>query len=158
MNYEEWKNNKQKKFDELPIFYAFSDAQFAEQMNKRGLKETDTDQIYRFGRNGFYLKKDSDRIKNFFEEYDKSDKLSDLMNDHDFAVDAFLYEMNNHEYAINWQADWEVCNCFCEKECKYGDDKTYIEYLTEQGHENWISAYMEARKKHYKMADEMEWF
>jgi hypothetical protein len=36
---------------------------------------------------------------------------------------AFLYEMNNHEYAINWQADWDVCSCFGE--CEYGINKNY---------------------------------
>ena len=25
---------------------------------------------------------------------------------------AFLYEMYNHEYGINWQADFDVCSCF----------------------------------------------
>jgi hypothetical protein len=42
MNYEEWKNTKQKEFDELPIFFAFNDKQFKEAMEERGLTENDT--------------------------------------------------------------------------------------------------------------------
>nr|DAG22210.1 MAG TPA: hypothetical protein [Caudoviricetes sp.]DAG32340.1 MAG TPA: hypothetical protein [Caudoviricetes sp.] len=30
----------------------------------------------------------------------------------DFWESAFLYEMFNHEYGINWQADFDVCGCF----------------------------------------------
>lgn len=30
----------------------------------------------------------------------------------DFWESAFLYEMFNHEYGINWQADYDVCSCF----------------------------------------------
>lgn len=30
----------------------------------------------------------------------------------DFWKSAFLYEMFNHEYGINWQADYDVCACF----------------------------------------------
>ena len=29
-----------------------------------------------------------------------------------FWKSAFLYEMFNHEYGINWQADYDVCSCF----------------------------------------------
>lgn len=29
-----------------------------------------------------------------------------------FWESAFLYEMFNHEYGINWQADFDVCACF----------------------------------------------
>ena len=46
MTYEEYKTKRQKEFNELPIFYAFSDKQFIEQMEKRGLTIADTVKIY----------------------------------------------------------------------------------------------------------------
>lgn len=30
----------------------------------------------------------------------------------DYWESAFLYEMDNHEYGINWQADYDVISCF----------------------------------------------
>ncbi len=153
MTYQEYTKKKQEEFDSLPIFYAFSDKQFIEAMQERGLTENDTDKIYRLGRTGgFYLKSDSPIIKAYFE---KEDELPELMKDHDFAVSAFRYEMDNHEYAINYyQGDWEVCGCFVKT--KWGEDKTYVEYLSEAGHSDWIPAYQEARRSHMKAAE--DWF
>ena len=34
------------------------------------------------------------------------------MQDHDFAVDAYYYEACNHEYGLNWEADWDTLSCF----------------------------------------------
>ena len=69
----------------------------------------------------------------------------------DFTRGAFLYEMCNHEYPINWQGDWDVCACFTRKEPIYGEDKTYRDYLSEAGYgEDVILAYKEAREECFK--------
>lgn len=152
MTYREYREQESEAFNALPIFYAFSNEQFKEAMEKRGLTIDDTDKIYRFGNGGFYLKKDSQIIKDFVN---RPDTLSELMNDYNFAVSAFEYEMDNHEYAINYyQGDWDVLSCFIR--CEYEDDKDYTDYLKEAGKEDWIKAYQEARKRHYKKAE--EWF
>ena len=39
---------------------------------------------------------------------------NDPLRDYEHARNAFKYEMFNHEYAINWQGDWDVINCFCK--------------------------------------------
>ena len=153
MTYQEYTKKKQEEFNALPIFFAFSNEQFKKAMEERGLTENDTDKIYRLGdTGGFYLRTDSEIIKAHFN---KKDELEDLMKDHDFAVSAFRYEMDNHEYAINYyQGDWEVCGCFVKT--KWDDDKTYVEYLSEAGHAEWIPAYQEARRSHMKAAE--DWF
>lgn len=154
MTYEEYRKKSQKEFDELPLFFAFSDKQFGEEMEKRGLTIKDTDKVYRFGKTGgFYLKSDAQIIRDYMN---KEDDLPALMKDYNFAVSAFEYEMRNHEYAINLQADWDVCSCFVH--CKYDDAKSYIDYFEEAGHSEWIEAYAEARNNYYKMARENEWF
>lgn len=33
-------------------------------------------------------------------------------NNFDYWRDSFLYEMYNHEYGINWQADYDVISCY----------------------------------------------
>lgn len=152
MTYEEYRDAKQKEINELPLFFAFSNEQLEDHLKNRNATRAD---IYKLGdTGGFYLKKDAPVIRAAFS---KKSELQELMKDHEFAVGAFLYEMNNHEYAINdYQGDWEVCCCFCEKECEFDDDKTYEEYLTEAGHSDWIPAYKEAMEKHYKLAE--SWF
>ena len=69
----------------------------------------------------------------------------------DFTRGAFLYEMCNHEYPINWQGDWDVCNCFTLEEPVYNEGKTYRDYLSEAGYgEDVILAYKEAREECFK--------
>ena len=149
MTYEEYTNKRQKEFDALPIFYALTRDQLDKELAQRNATIHD---IYRLGTMGnFYLKKDSPVIKAWVE---KAGELTELMKDHAFAVDAFLYEMNNHEYAINWQGDWEVCRIFCDKDCEFGEDKTYIEYLNEDGKGYLVSAYSEAKEQHMILAAE----
>lgn len=156
MTYLEYRDARQKEFDELPIFWAFSKEQFRQAMEERGLKETDTDKIYSLGAGGFYLRSDAEIIKAHFN---KPDELKTLMQDKEFAVSAFYYEMGNHEYHINWEADWDVCNCFCFKELEYEEQKTYIDYLTEDGYDDKvIGYYREAKSKFLKDADEKGWY
>lgn len=154
MTYQEYRKKEQKEFNSLPIFFAFSNKQFEEAMKERGLTIDDTDKVYKFGNTGgFYLKSDAQIIRDYME---KEDELPTLMKDYNFAVSAFEYEMENHEYAINWQADWDVCECFVK--CEYGDSKDYKDYLKEANRPEWIPAYTEARKIYFKRAEENEWF
>lgn len=160
MTYQEYQDKTQKEFNDLPIFFAFGRKQFKEAMEARGLTENDTDKIYRLGDSGgYYLRSDAHIIRAFFKK-DREDKtLDNLMKEHDFAVSAFRYEMDNHEYAINYyQGDWEVVGCFSKKPLEFGDDKNYIDYLTEAGLEGLIPWYEEARQSHFKAAEDNDWF
>lgn len=158
MTYQEWKEKNQQAFNDLPIFFAFGRDQFRKAMEERGLTENDTDKIYRLGdTGGYYLRKDAEIIREFFQNEKEDKTLEELMQDHDFAVSAFRYEMDNHEYAINYyQGDWEVVGCFSKKPLEFGDDKNYKDYLYEAGLEDLIPYYQEARASHYKAAE--DWF
>lgn len=151
ITYKQYKDKRQAEFNALPIFFAFSNEQFKEQMEKRGLTENDTDKIYGLkGTGGFYLKKDADLIRAYFN---KKDELPELMEDYEFAKSAFRYEMDNHEYAINWQGDWDVVSCFGNP--KYSDTKDGIDYLKECGYgDTQFRAYVSARKEHMEYASE----
>lgn len=156
MTYKEWLAQREKEVNELPVFYAFNDEQFAEGMASLGLTADDTDKIYKLGNTGgFYRRVDAPIIHAFL---DKEDELPELMEkEPGFAEEAFYYEMANHEYHINWQADWDVCNCFGG--CEYGEDKGYVSYLKEMEYsENVILAYRKARKKFLREADEKGWY
>lgn len=150
MTYAEYRKSEQEKMDALPIFFAFSNEQLAEQLKKRGFDtiEEGVKYIYRFGNiGGFYLKKDAEVIRAYFN---RKDELRELMQQEKFAVEAFEYEMCNHEYAINYyQGDWDVCSCFCK--CEYGDDKTWREYLKEGGYDDKVLGYfLKALSKYNK--------
>ena len=154
MNYREYREVKQKSFNELPIFFAFGMRQFKEAMEERGLTEKDTDKIYSLGAGGYYLRSDADKIRAWFS---KKDMLPELMKNYEFAEDAFFYEMKNHEFGINSQGDWDVCSCFGD--CEYDDSKGGDEYLRDMGYgERTVSAYHGAKARYYKAALENDWF
>lgn len=152
MNYREYRKQMQEEFDKLPIFWAITSQQLREALEARGYAYEDRDKVCIVSKNGaMCMKEDLQVVEDFLN---KPDRLSELMEDYDFAVSAFEYEMDNHEYAINWQGDWDVVNCFVR--CEYQEDYDYEDYLKEAGKEEWIKAYREAKKRHYKKAE--EWF
>lgn len=106
-----------------------------------------------FNQVGFCYNKEEDKdfVKHMYELFDKLNKARvECEQSDEYMRKAFEYEMDNHEYAINWQGDWDVCSVFGE--CKYGEDKDYTDYLKEMGKENLIPIYAEARKSHMKRA------
>lgn len=154
MNYREYREVKQKSFNELPIFFAFGMRQFKEAMEERGLTEKDTDKIYSLGAGGYYLRSDAPLIRAWFS---KKDELPELMKNYEFAEDAFFYEMKNHEFGINSQGDWDVCSCFGD--CEYDDSKGGDEYLRDMGYgESTVNAYHGAKARYFREALENDWF
>lgn len=155
MTYQEYKDRRQQEYNALPVFYAFSNEQFEKCMKEHGVEKPYKGKVYRLGNTGgFYLKENADVIRHFFN---RPSELPELMKDPAWAEDAFYEEMCNHEYAINWQADWDVCSCFCA--CEWSEMKTYIDYLHEAGYgEEVIQAYSNAKRKYAHMALANEWF
>ncbi len=61
----------------------------------------------------YYDPKDADFVKQGAELLDGLTLANEANSENaDFWESAFLYEMFNHEYGINWQADYDVCACF----------------------------------------------
>lgn len=61
----------------------------------------------------YFKAEDADVVTRINDLYDKLDEMfKAAMLEYDFAKSAFLYEMYNHEYAINWQGDFDVLNTF----------------------------------------------
>lgn len=158
MTYQEYTQKKQAEVNALPLKWAFSNQQFEEMMKEWGYEPNDYSKICRISSmNGAFLRKED--LPVFKAWLSKEDLLSKLMENKEFRIEAFLYEMNNHEYAINtYQGDWDVLNCFSNKELKYEDGKGYMSYLDEMNHLDWLDDYREARNRHYKMAEENNWF
>ena len=76
-----------------------------------------------------------------------------MRGNYDYMFKAFVHEMYNHEYPINWQGDWDVINCFTRVD--YADEDTAW-YLNQTGWNDEVKrAYIDARAK--VMHDGEDW-
>lgn len=128
-----------EEINNFPIAYAFDNKQLEEALKK--LNATKEECVTIFG-HGDIVKKEN--AKSFIEMLERhSDEIKALiMSNTELAEAAFLYEMDNHEYAINWDGDDDVLACFGIK----------FDELEENG---LLNSYRRARDKHYKHA--IEW-
>ena len=101
MKYLHLVNAQQQELNDFPIMWAFSDEQFAEGMQKLGLKETDTDKIYFIGNGGFMKKKSLRAFELIMNRHEREREAA--FKDDQFAYDAFLYEFANHEFCITYE-------------------------------------------------------
>ena len=105
--YAEIKRRQQEEFNAFPMQFAFSDRQFAEGMEKLGLKPSDTDRVFKSPGGGFYRREDSQRLKAMFERFDQELKeaVAADKTGEDFIYEMFLCEMENHEYGYTGDLD-----------------------------------------------------
>ena len=141
MNYRQAYLDLQKKhqdeFNSFPIAYAFNEKQMEEALEKLGATKEECVTV--FGHGDIVKRTDAKALLAMMRKHTK--ELQEAMKDPDFAEAAFLYEMDNHEYAINWSADEDVLGCFS---FSFAD----IRKLGLQ------MAYDRARNKHFKNAEE----
>lgn len=151
--YEQMRDSFQCEFNAFPFLFAFSNEQFDEALAEKGWSE---DELVRVMPGGFVRKQDVGRLRQMAHDHERD--LRESMADYDFAVDAFVYEMGNHEYHLDhWQADWDVCSCFGD--APYVVDKDGPTYLQEMGYgETTIQAYRDARGRFYQLCDENDWW
>lgn len=112
MNYRQAYLDLQKKHqDEIsafPIAYAFSKEQMEEALKKLGATKEECVTV--FGHGDIVKRTDAKAFIDMLSNHTK--ELQEAMKDSNFAEAAFLYEMDNHEYAINWSGDDDVLACF----------------------------------------------
>lgn len=141
MNHRQAYLDLQKKHqDELsnfPIAYAFNKQQMEEALEKLGATKEECVTI--FGHGDIVKRTDAKRFIAMLENHTK--ETQEAMKDPEFAYAAFLYEMDNHEYAINWSADEDVLACF---NFTWEDIRKYGLQL----------AYDKARNQHMRNAEE----
>lgn len=99
--YMQLKSRQQKEVGNFPMFFAFSNKQFDEGMEKLGLNPKDTDKIYKLGNTGgFYKKSDAPKLREMFDRHDK--EMSEAMKSDEFVLEMFEYELANHEFCITY--------------------------------------------------------
>ena len=136
--YLDLKKKHQEEFKKFPIAYAFNEKQLEEALEKLGATKEECVTV--FGHGDIVKREDAKRLIKMMEGHTK-ELHEKLKNDVEFAAAAFLYEMDNHEYAINWSADEDVLDSLS---------------LTWERIRKWglQLAYDSARNKHMKHAEE----
>lgn len=136
--YLDLKKEHQKEFEAFPIAYAFNDKQMQEALEKLGATKEECVTV--FG-HGDVVKRENAKALIALLDRQQEELLQHIKDDPDFAEAAFCYEMDNHEYAINWSADEDVLGCF----------GLTFEKINEWGLQ---MVYSRARDKHMKHAEE----
>lgn len=159
MKYTEFKDMLQNKVNDLPMFYAFSNEQLENALDDMGLslKDMKGNKIAHLGYGAYCLKRDLDSILSELHAVD--DAKREFIEDYEQAYDAFMYEMGNHEYHINYEGDWDVLSCFGlnDNVCEYGKDVD--EYMDAMGFSPVTkAAYHDARGDFLRMASEKDWY
>lgn len=138
--YHDLLNKQRKEIEEFPIAYAFSNEQLKEALEKLGV--TDISECCTVCNHGDIVKKSD--AKRFIEMLRRhNQEILDLLENKKLAEEIFEYEMDNHEYCINWDGDFDVLNSL-------GLDEKMLEEM------NLKDAYRQARYAHMKRAHE-EW-
>ena len=161
MKYTEFKDMIQKKVNDLPMFYAFSNEQLDNALDDMGLslKDMKGNKLVNMGLGAFCLKRDLDSILSEIQAVD--DAKREFIEDYEQAYDAFFYEMGNYKYQLNLKGDWDVLSCFGldDDVCEYRDGKKADEYMDAMGLSPVTkAAYHDARGDFLRMADEKGWY
>lgn len=125
----------------FPVTYAFGDKQLQEALKTLGVDSIEECTTV-FGHGDIMRKEDAGKFIEMLECHSK--EIKDLiMSDERIAEVAFRYEMDNHEYAINWDGDEEILRCFglnYEDLAKYDLENAYrkarkahMDYMMEAG-------------------------
>ena len=131
--------------DYISMFFIGSDKEREERRKK-------TENMI-FNRVGFcYMDKS---LKSFVDKHvELMDKLNaqkdNVADNYEYQKSAFLYEMYNHEYAINHQADWDVLSVFGT--VSYEDTMSDINKCFDalKFTDTQRRAYMDARAEYYR--------
>lgn len=131
-DYLKLRDRQMEELNKFPIAYAFDEKQLEEALEKLGATKEECVTI--FGHGDIVKKENAKKFVDILKRH--TDEVKEALQDKDFALAAFLYEMDNHEYAINYDGDGDVLGCFGME----------MDDLEKMGLE---TVYQLARKKHF---------
>lgn len=105
--YVELKGKHEKKINDFPMGFAFSDKQFEEAKEKLGV--TDNSELLSLSAGGFIRKSDKKSFDTLFAELDR--ETEEAMKDDEYLFQGFLYELGNHEFCITYDPE-STLDCF----------------------------------------------
>ncbi len=99
-NYRALKRKHQQSLEHFEgIFYAFSDKQFKEGLEKLNLSEGDESKLLKLGVGSFILKEKAGDFEKMILSQGR--ELKESLKDKKFMLDALRYELSNHEYSYS---------------------------------------------------------
>lgn len=137
--YLDLQKRQQEEMTDFPIAYAFNNKQLEEALAKLGVTKDEC--ITYMGHGDILKRSDVPAFRAMLKRH--LAELHEAMKNKGFAEAAFLYEMDNHEYAFNYDGDAEVMACFALDEAD----------IAEMG---LTDAYRRARRQHMRNAQEWE--
>ena len=135
--YKEFKERQQKETNNLPIYFAFGNAQLQERADELGFDSIDDmlSNVVGIGAGGFCKKEDYQNIINTFKKHDE--ELKENLKNDEFLKSAFEYELANHEYIITY----DISDALRPLGIKYD------EYLKNERYQNIMKKAIENYKK-----------
>lgn len=109
-----------------------------------------------FNRVCFCYHNDHDFVKRCCQLYDAlEDAKKETEESYEYHKNAFLHEMYNHEYGINWQADYDTLSAFGFVQY-HGDSENELKLYFDELEFSDIKrrAYLDARKEYFEQAAE----
>ena len=95
---------------------------------------------------------DAEFVKHHIELSNTLERVKeDTNNNYEYLKNAYLHEMYNHEYGINWQADYDTLSAFGNIEYHGEDLNAYFDELNFTDLQR--QAYLDARAQYYKESD-----
>ena len=131
-DYVQLRDRQMDELNNFPIAYAFDEKQLEEALQKLGATKEECITI--FGHGDIVKKENAPKFIDMLKRH--TDEVKEALKDKEFALAAFLYEMDNHEYVINYDGDGDILGCF-------GMEKEDLEEMSLE------DVYMLARKKHF---------
>ncbi len=152
-NYSAFRERQQSEVNALPLYFAFGSDQFNNLLKKLNLTEKDANKELTMIEYGAIIRKsDLPNIRSVFKRH--REETEEAFKNMDFFKSAVIYEMRNHEYAINYQGDYDVINALGFN-TPYSDGKELDDCKMTPEQKN---IYREARHEYYRIADENEWY
>ena len=132
------------QFDYISIFFIGSDEERA------ALQEKTKNMFYSAAALAYFHDAETaEKIDSLYKKLQEEREKSETS--YKYMYKAFLHELWNHEYIINWQGDWDVFSCFGR--VKYGDNKGPAEYMDElKFNDEQKKAFYDARADYRKKA------
>lgn len=148
--YAQYTREKQAAYNSMPyIRYAFGDYQTQAVFNSWGLTyPDDLDKVTTlWGCGDIIQKKDIAAFRKWNEEILKpfDAEFDELIQNDDFVIDMFIYEMGNHEYQYS-EDDIEIIHA-CGLSLKYFEQ-----------HPHYLDLFKIAKRKFYQLCNENNWY
>lgn len=123
---------------------------------RKALQEKIKTMIYCQFAFAYFRPEDEDFVNRMTALFTSLNDARDAMeNDPAYLQTAIVYEMYNHEYAINWQGNWDVFTCFGNVQYNSNDDPNkYMDQLKWTGSQR--AAFWAARAQYNKEQRERE--